>query len=313
MKGCTLCSIDGSDSLAHAATESAPRLRGVSLLGRLWRPGKILNVAFFGGSKTLRLRVATALRAWTKYANVKFTFNPLVTAEIRIAFRPDQGAWSFVGTDALGIVQENPTMNLGWLTDETPDNEVFRVVAHEGGHALGLVHEHGNPVGGIPWNKEAVYAWYAGPPNYWNRGMVDSNVFQVYDRNQVRATALDRDSIMMYPIDPSWTTNGYSVGWNMQISKGDQAFVGQLYPYFGTKKLAVGATAIVLAQGLNVRAEADLQSSVLTVARRDQTGIVQEGGVKADGIIWWKISFDSNVTGWCAEKSQGGLKLLGAL
>jgi len=38
-----------------------------------------------------------------------------------------------------------PTMNYGWLKDDTDDVEYRRVVIHEFGHALGAIHEHQNP------------------------------------------------------------------------------------------------------------------------------------------------------------------------
>jgi hypothetical protein len=38
-------------------------------------------------------------------------------------------------------------------------------VIHEFGHALGLIHEHQNPSGGIQWNKPVVCRYYEGPPN----------------------------------------------------------------------------------------------------------------------------------------------------
>ena len=49
-------------------------------------------------------------------------------------------------------------MNYGWLTPDSDDDELRRVVLHEFGHALGLIHEHQNPEGGIEWNEPAVKA-----------------------------------------------------------------------------------------------------------------------------------------------------------
>jgi serralysin len=43
------------------------------------------------------------------------------------------------------ILDPKPTMNYGWMTPDSSDDEVHRVVAHEFGHALGLIHEHQNP------------------------------------------------------------------------------------------------------------------------------------------------------------------------
>src|SRR5438128_1710060 len=80
------------------------------------------------------------------------------------------------GTDNLGIPKSRPTMNFGWLRDDTEDAEYERVVVHEFGHALGAIHEHQNPKGGIEWNLPAVYAYFAGPPNHWSKEETDLNV-----------------------------------------------------------------------------------------------------------------------------------------
>ena len=69
-------------------------------------------------------------------------------------------------------------MNFGWLRPGTPLEEYMRVVLHEFGHALGLIHERQNPSGGIQWNKPVVYRYYQGPPNFWVPQQVDINLFR---------------------------------------------------------------------------------------------------------------------------------------
>jgi hypothetical protein len=61
-------------------------------------------------------------------------------------------------------------------------------VLHEFGHALGLIHEHQNPVGGIQWNKPAVYADLGGPPNFWGKATVDNNMFATYAKDQINGS-----------------------------------------------------------------------------------------------------------------------------
>ena len=40
-------------------------------------------------------------------------------------------------------------MNYGWIDADSPEEELRSVVLHEFGHALGLIHEHQNPLSGI--------------------------------------------------------------------------------------------------------------------------------------------------------------------
>src|SRR6185295_18692300 len=129
-------------------------------------------------------------------------------ADIRISFNADPGSWSAVGTDCLVadfFKPAEPTMNFGWLRDDTDDEEWRRVVVHEFGHAIGAIHEHQNPRGGIKWNLPAVYAYFSGPPNNWTKEEIDFNVVQKYSINQLNATSFDRSSIMLYSFPPQLT------------------------------------------------------------------------------------------------------------
>lgn len=117
-------------------------------------------------------------------------------AEIRIAFEPG-GSWSYVGRDAIDLVP-NPndrTMNFGWnLT--TPYGR--DTALHEIGHALGFPHEHQNPHAGIVWDEEAVYSYFSGPPNNWNRDKAFYNVIRKISPAAVQGSQWDKDSIMHY-------------------------------------------------------------------------------------------------------------------
>jgi hypothetical protein len=154
-------------------------------------------------------------------------------AEIRISFQADPGSWSAVGTDALVesyFPKYQPTMNFGWLEDNSADAEYERVVAHEFGHALGCVHEHQSPDANLPWDQEAVYASFMGPPNYWTKEEIDFNILRRYSPAGVRFTRMDPDSIMLYMFPANLFRTGEGTKENTHLSQGDKQFIAQVYP-----------------------------------------------------------------------------------
>lgn len=121
-------------------------------------------------------------------------------------------------------------MNYGWLTTVSTDAEYSRVVLHEFGHALGAIHEHQSPGAGvIPWDKEAVYAYYA--RQGWSRSRVDQNIFNRYAAATTNFSVFDAKSIMLYAIPDELTIGSYSVGWNRVLSETDKAFMRSNYPF----------------------------------------------------------------------------------
>lgn len=215
------------------------RLPGVSLhpmkmalqTGKMWAPGRVLRIYFMDGSKTQRSRVIEHASQWMEYANIKFDFKAARTkSDIRISFIADPGSWSYIGTDSLGIPKSEPTMNFGWLQDDTDDMEYNRVVVHEFGHALGCIHEHQNPKGGIKWNVSAVYAYFAGPPNNWSKEDTYTNVIQKYSLDQLNASKFDSKSIMLYSFPGELISGGKATPMNYRLSPRDRAFIKKNYP-----------------------------------------------------------------------------------
>ena len=84
-----------------------------------------------------------------------------------------------IGNDALacGFPPDNHTMNLGILPDWTlgidaVEREIRRLILHEFGHSLGLIHEHSSPAAGSFFkDPELVYAYYQRTQG-WDRAMV---------------------------------------------------------------------------------------------------------------------------------------------
>ena len=215
--------------------------RGAVPTQKKWAAGRVLRVRFLDGTSTVQGRVREMAMEWTRYANIDFAFGNDPDAEIRVSFTADAGSWSFMGTDNLSIPKSQPTMNFGWLRANSSDEEYSRVVKHEFGHALGMIHEHQHPTANIPWDKDAVYAYYMSSQG-WTKAEVDVNLFQKYAATSTQFSEYDKTSIMHYPVDDSLTTGSYSVGWNTQLSATDKAFIATVYPgHVDETPIAVGA------------------------------------------------------------------------
>lgn len=196
-----------------------------------WGTGMTLRVRFLD-SPELTERVMTAAAAWTEHANLEFQVVADGPAEIRVTFE-GRGNWSALGTDALVpelYPVDGPTMCLSEIPVASSSTRVDRLARHEFGHAIGLVHEHSSPAAGIRWDKPAVYAALAVPPNSWTPEMVDFNVFKTYDVTTTNFTSFDPKSIMLYAYPPEWTLDRTTFPENYQLSAMDRDFVATIYP-----------------------------------------------------------------------------------
>jgi hypothetical protein len=211
------------------AAKNESGTKAALLNGAKWAPNENITIRFLdGGTPALREKVMKHAREWTRIAGLSFSFVDAAPSDIRIAFKAGAGSWSFLGTQCRNIPEPQPTMNYGWFTDQTDEAEVRRVVLHEFGHALGLIHEHQNPKEPIQWNRAAVVADLSKPPNNWSEATIENNMFAKY--KDVDATAVDVDSIMMYPIPKAWLIQGKPAGFNTELSDTDRRFIAEAYP-----------------------------------------------------------------------------------
>ena len=121
-------------------------------------------------------------------------------------------------------------MNYGWLEDDTNDDEYERVVVHEFGHAIGLIHEHQNPKAKLKWNKPVVYRVFSGSPNFWSKADIDSNILDRYSPQGISATSFDDQSIMLYQFDGALFLDNKPTPLNTHLSERDKSFIGRMYP-----------------------------------------------------------------------------------
>jgi Astacin (Peptidase family M12A). len=224
------CRAIGLDGLSRDAKRTLAGQKAALLKEAHWGPNPIITVSFMGGTPALQTRVKNVALGWTQVCGVSFHFLPPGPTNVRIAFKPGDGSWSYIGTVCQQIAPNQPTMNYGWLTAASTDDEVKRVVLHEFGHAIGLIHEHQNPKGGIKWNRPAVIKDLSGPPNKWDLAIIKSNIFDHYPTSKVMATRVDKSSIMMYPIPAAWTLDGFSTGLNGSLSATDKKLAKMAYP-----------------------------------------------------------------------------------
>lgn len=183
-------------------------MRGLADNYYLWDNGQRIYIKFLSGSTTLQNEIKVFAKEWEKYANVKFVFVSNGNSNVRINLDSKGGQNSLIGTLANSVSQSEETMNLD-TTDFINDQIIKRIVLHEFGHVLGLLHEHFSPISGISWNKDSVYEDLYKSVG-WKKEKVDENIFQVYKLSYTNGTLYDNLSIMEYPISPSWTTDGYS-------------------------------------------------------------------------------------------------------
>jgi hypothetical protein len=268
--------------------------RAAVVIMKLWDNGKRLRVKFLDGVPDVQNKVAAIAKEWSDVANITFDF---VTgaSEIRVSFAEKGFSWSAVGTDALTVQSTKPTVNFGWLEPNTSLREYQRVVRHEVGHTLGMIHEHQNPAAGgqIPWDRPKVYTYYA--QQGWSHHDVDTNIFDVYAEESTNHTSFDPTSIMEYAIPDSLTVGSYAIGWNTTLSQTDINFMRRQYPKGspGTVELTVGGARI--SADLSVGGEVDTyhfdvpaaKVHIMTTEGPTNTVLTLHGPDDPGGVLAW--------------------------
>ncbi len=204
------------------------------MTSKYWGIGGVkLTVGFLDNPPAnLRKRLLSHMNAWGKFCNVKFVASN-VNPKVRISRStpaPNDGYWSYLGTDILHIDASEPTMNLDSFTMNTPDSEFFRVVRHETGHTLGFPHEHMREemVNGIDREKAIKYFMRT---QGWTRQEVLQQVLTPIDRSALIATEnADPKSIMCYWLPAEVMKNGKAVPGGNNIDRIDSRFAATQYP-----------------------------------------------------------------------------------
>ena len=153
--------------------------------------------------------------------DINFVEN-IYQANVRVAFDPDGGAWSLVGTDHLHEKDHTKsTINLGWFDVGT--------TIHEFCHMLGMIHEHQNPRGqNIQWDVPKVLNW-AKETQGWSEETTKENIINKYDKSFINGSDFDPLSIMLYFFPSDLTTNGIGTKQNFQMSGLDVQWINHMY------------------------------------------------------------------------------------
>lgn len=198
------CALPDIPARTFGPEVSLHRARLIRYIDKKWVNGTKLRYFFFksgpftGESDQIEL-VREGFQIWEE-VGIGILFEEVTNiseAEIRIGFLQGDGAWSYVGRDVIDIPgQFERTMNFGW--DLTRDPRGVDTPVHEIGHTLGFPHEHQNPFSGIVWDEDAVYDYFGGDPNNWDRNTTFHNVLRKLPAGSVEGSEWDSNSIMHY-------------------------------------------------------------------------------------------------------------------
>lgn len=286
-----LCAQPESQPVVLPPNLAPGREAAIRLVRNKWANGTILHFNFVEepGSpwpEKQKAVVRWAFETWKSLGiGIEFVeVDDWTEAEIRIGFDQDDGSWSYVGTDLLHNEFRGRNMNFGW--DLTRHGQEVTAL-HEIGHALGMPHEHQNPLSGIVWDEAAVIAAFSAGPNFWDEQKTRHNILRKIPRRDVEGSAWDPASIMHYPFEPGlilapkpYDTAG--VPEPVGLSAHDRAWMVRFYPpmaapaVVGTLEVAPVAKAIGAQRDYAFKPEATRDYTIQTVGRSDSKLVLFE-------------------------------------
>jgi hypothetical protein len=215
---------------ASASGDALSPLHAALSTARWWGVrGVDLSVRFLDNpSASLRKKILAHMNAWGKSGNVRLR-ETKGTGQCRISRQPGTGYASYVGTDNAHIPASQPTMWLDSFSDHTPDSEFYRVVRHETGHLLGLIHEHQRKdiIKLLDTAKtiEVFRELYG-----WDETTTRQQVLTPVSEKTLTATGPDAVSIMCYQFGGNCTKNGKPIPGGLDIDASDYALIAKVYP-----------------------------------------------------------------------------------
>ncbi len=187
----------------------------------LWLPTKFLDTQ----DATLKGRVLSHLNAWAAHCGARFA-ETSGEALVRIARTPGAGHWCYLGTDARFVPAANPTMNLDSFSADWSEAECRRVVRHEGGHALALVHGHQRPPLVYRIDPQKTVAYFAAQFGW----PADKTLAAIAPDLAAVGPPPAENSVMTYHIPGECTVDGQPIAGGTDIIPSDAALAALAYP-----------------------------------------------------------------------------------